>query len=82
MKTHYLKTWPEYYTAIVLGVKKFEVRKNDRDFAVGDTLVLQEYKPESREFTGREVSKTVGYILHGPAFGIEDGFCVMSLLNK
>lgn len=42
-KVHYLKTWPEFYDAILKGEKPFEIRRNDRDFRVGDFLVLQEF---------------------------------------
>ena len=51
-KTHTLKTWPEYFSAVVLGHKRFEIRKNDRDFSVGDTLILEEYNPETGEYSG------------------------------
>lgn len=42
---HELKTWPEYYGPISTGEKPFEIRVNDRDFEVGDILVLREFKP-------------------------------------
>lgn len=63
---HPLKTWPEYYEAILTGHKKFEYRINDRKpaFAVGDTLKLQEYDPETEKYTGREIEKVVTYVLH------------------
>jgi hypothetical protein len=78
---HDLKTWPQYFNRILDREKKFELRKNDRDFQVGDTLLLLEWFPETKEFTGRELAVKVTYILHGPAFGIEQGYCVMSIQN-
>lgn len=61
--THELKIWPEYYEAVVSGIKTFEIRRNDRGFKVGDTLHLREWNPETRHYTGRTVSVKVTYIL-------------------
>ena len=36
MKIHELKTLPEYFDAVFMGKKNFEIRKNDRDYKVGD----------------------------------------------
>lgn len=38
-----LKTWKEYFDDIVTGHKNFEVRKDDRGFKEGDTLILKEF---------------------------------------
>ncbi|TWG61480.1 uncharacterized protein DUF3850 [Bacillus subtilis J26] len=43
MVVHHLKIYPEYYDAVLKDVKKFEIRKNDRFYMVGDTLVLHEW---------------------------------------
>ena len=41
--THFLKTKPEYYQAVIDGSKPFEIRKNDRKFKTGDKVCLMEY---------------------------------------
>jgi Domain of unknown function (DUF3850) len=58
---HRLKTWPEYYEKILTGEKTFEYRVNDRNFAVGDTLELEEYDPHNG-YTGRAITRHVSYI--------------------
>jgi hypothetical protein len=78
MRRHELKCDAEQFTAVIEGRKTFEFRRNDRDFRVGDDLVLQEYLPSEKRLTGRESLRSVGYILHGPAYGIPEGFCVAS----
>ena len=62
MKVHELKVWPEYFDAILDGSKKFEIRKNDRGFEVGDRLLLQEYCPHDKEYTGAHVFAEVTYM--------------------
>jgi len=59
---HKLKTWPSYFYAVARGEKTFEIRKNDRDFKVGDVLILQCYDPDKGTYTGHEVVKKVTYI--------------------
>lgn len=79
MTVHMLKTWPIHFEAVNSWKKNFEVRKNDRDFQVGDQLILQEFAPELGVYTGRSIVANVQYILHGGQFGIESGYCVLGL---
>lgn len=79
VKVHELKTWPTSFEAIAVGDKRFEVRKNDRDFQPGDRLHLREYDPNGKTYTGRELVRDIAYVMRGPAFGIEPDHCVMSI---
>jgi ASC-1-like (ASCH) protein len=79
--THDLKTWPVYWEAIAEGRKPFEVRKNDRNYQVGDTLRLHWFDPEKVEFNGGLIEAEVTYMLAGPAFGIEAGTVVLGIPN-
>ena len=60
--THYLKTWPAPFQEVLEGRKTAEVRRNDRPFFVGDTLCLQEWNPETKAYTGRELARRVSCI--------------------
>lgn len=60
---HELKCWPEYFQAVKSGIKPFEVRKWDRPYAVGDTLVLREYDPQKQDYTGDSIKRIITYLL-------------------
>ena len=78
MKTHELKILPQYFEAIQSKDKCFEIRKDDRAFAVGDKLILKEYS--NGEYTGRTCERFVQYIHHGTGeFGLAEGYCVLGL---
>jgi hypothetical protein len=79
MTTHYLKTWPEYFRSIKAGYKKAELRRNDRDYKVNDTLCLQEYDPDGGGYTNDRINVYVTHVLHGPGFGLQEGFVMMSI---
>ena len=76
---HELKTYSDFFRAVERGEKTFEVRKNDRNYAVGDVLRLRDYDPNTETYSGDELRVHISYILHGGQFGIEDGYCVMGL---
>lgn len=95
MTIHRLKIQPKYYEVVASGVKTFEVRKNDRDYKLLDTLYLREWEATTRiveaedgnlvrvasdEYTGREVHRTVTYILQGGQWGIEEGYVVLGMV--
>lgn len=87
MKTHELKTDPAVFQSVWEGIKKFEIRKNDRDFSVGDLLTLKEtmYSGEDMkggcplEYTSRTVICEVNYILHGPIYGLAEGWVILAI---
>jgi hypothetical protein len=80
IKTHFLKTWPEAFYAVAEGIKNFEWRKNDRDFQVGDTVVLRMYDPDTKEYlSAPPIRKKTTFMLYGPQFSIPEGYCIMQL---
>ncbi|ATY87920.1 DUF3850 domain-containing protein [Lactococcus lactis] len=50
MKTHELKLDIKYFDDVKSGKKNFEIRKNDRDFQVGDILELKAWEKDSFVF--------------------------------
>lgn len=80
MKTHQLKCHPHFFAAIAAGKKTFEIRRNDRDYRVGDVLDLREFDPTFGN-TGRRLSGLdVVYIMTAEDFpAIMPGFVIMGL---
>jgi len=74
MAVHELKTLPQYFGPVVEGIKTFEIRKDDRGYAVGDLLFLKEY--ENGSYTGNAVVKEVIYTT---AFNQEPGYLVLAI---
>jgi len=79
---HVLKTLPEYWDAVERGEKTFEVRRDDRGFQRGDTVVLvrlDRYASGALFESSRSLRFTIGWILTGGQFGIEPGYVVLAL---
>lgn len=79
MQLHDVKIWPDFYARAETGDKTFELRKNDRDYRVGDIVRLHEWKPEDQEYTGRVLVRRITYITHGGRFGLQEGYVCFSL---
>lgn len=81
MRTHTLKCWPEFFDAVRSGDKNFEVRKHDRDFQIGDVVLLRRFDPDNPD-TGENPAqerRRISYVLTGGRFGIEPGYVVLGL---
>ena len=83
-RIHELKTDPEVFQAAWDGLKTFEIRFNDRDFKVGDSLYLLETEHTGEEmragaplvYTGRTQMRVVSHVLTG--YGLAPGWCCLS----
>jgi len=57
------KTWPESFQKVLEGKKKFDIRLADFEIKEGDVLVLEEYDPIEKEYTGRSIKKKISFIM-------------------
>jgi ASC-1-like (ASCH) protein len=57
------KTWPYLFKLVKSGKKKFDLRLADFKVREGDTLILEEYDPKKKKYTGRKIQKKVKYVL-------------------
>lgn len=79
MPAHSLKTHPAEFQATKRGLKLAEFRLDDRDYQVGDVLILEEWDPETRKYTNDVLWAIVQHIQRGGKFGIPDGYVMMSI---
>lgn len=73
---HELKTIQPYFELIQLGVKTFEIRKNDRDYKVDDYLMLKEYDPDTGYVDSKPVIARIKYILNNEEYVAKDHICM------
>jgi len=92
---HELNIAPRWFDAVARGTKPFEVRRDDRGYAVGDVLLLREFAGYSGEwvsglycmepqYTGRSCRRTVTYVLRHEDFpaGVPEGYCVLGIQEE
>lgn len=81
-RKHEVKVWPAYFDSLLNGNKTSELRLNDREYGVGDTVLLREFDPRPGhvcgDYTGRKQTRKITHILHDMA-GLLPGYCVLSL---
>lgn len=75
---HALKTTQPYFDEICKGNKRFELRKNDRGFKKGDTVILREWDEENKKYTERQLCLEIRYILEDYP-GLEKGYCILGV---
>lgn len=62
MKKHIKKAWPKLFQDVFDGKKNFDLRLADWKCEEGDILILKEWDPKTKKYTGRELSKKVSYV--------------------
>ena len=77
---HTLKTWPVFFADVETGANNFEIRKNDRNFQVGDFLRLEEFEPLTGKYSGDWIKVQINYIVSLDGLpGIPDGYVGMGI---
>jgi len=90
MTEHILKLNDRYFDAVANGIKTFEIRKNDRDYKVGDTLVLKKVDDDGKFLTyadhnlgmnlNYEIKVAITYILtHDEFDGISEEYVALGI---
>jgi len=80
MTQHDIKTWPPFYQMSLDEDKPFELRKNDRNYKVGDILWSREWDPRKKDYTGRAAKYKVKSLVEKDPWGfLTPGTCCMGL---
>lgn len=89
MKVHELKIKAKYYSKICSGAKTFELRKNDRDYKVGDTIHFTVIPDETAsketcaDYNTYPNLVKITYILEDvPEYGLKEGYCILAIKNN
>jgi hypothetical protein len=78
LPNHELKTHPGSFDAVWAGDKTAELRLFDRDYRVGDNLVLRRYLPDVGRYDGRMILARVTHILLGSEH-LASGYGMLSI---
>lgn len=73
---HFLKANPDHFDSLCTGEQKCSIRKNDRNFQVGDEVIFMEYDNVAERCTG---DSHLLHISHIENFGVHQGYVVLSL---
>ena len=76
--SHVLKILPEYFIESKNDNKPFELRRDDRDYKVGDVLILVEF--DGKKLTKNLCTKTITYVLRDcEEYGLKKGFVILGV---
>jgi ASC-1-like (ASCH) protein len=59
MRVIHKKIWPKWFKLMRMGRKNVEFRLADFRIRPGDTLVLEEWNPKKKKYTGKSLKKKV-----------------------
>ena len=87
MKLHELKIKYEYLVEIARGAKTFELRKNDRDYQVGDLIHFVDIKDTKQNdkcdcdiYIDNNDLYKITYILKDvPQYGLDKDYCILAI---
>lgn len=77
-KHHTLKIVNPYYDDVRRNVKNFEIRKDDRDYKLGDMIHFCLYDKEKDFVHDADMGRVVKYILRdAEQYGLKEGYCIL-----
>lgn len=80
--THRIKLREEFEEAVLSGAKNFEVRRDDRGYQKGDTILFNVIDKHGRKKLSvlESLPFEISYVLHG--WGLKEGWCAFGIRRK
>lgn len=79
MKLHILKIEEEYFEEVACGDKTFELRKNDRDYQVGDVIHFVDTDGNEIYWKINNIFQ-ITYVLESvPEYGLREDYCILGI---
>lgn len=75
---HQIRCGKTFFEEILKGIKQFTLRKDDRNYKVGDILEKQEF--DDGKYTGRSIRQEIIYKQEDYT-GLVDGYCILGTKN-
>ena len=86
---HIIKSWSMFFTDIISGERTSDIRLNDRRYAVGDRMILEEFNPVTNTYTGRVHAVRITYMQQNKSNpcaisrdALKDGYVVLSIKSE
>lgn len=78
--THHLKIFSKYANLHLRNKKNWELRKNDRNFKVGDKIKFTIVSNITGLPMGNDgYTRTIDFVFEGGLYGLEEGYCILSI---
>ena len=88
MKLHTLKIQSVYYYEVDYGIKTFELRKNDRDYQVGDLIHFIDIREDDSTANKNKIEPNIDentlyritYVLKDvEKYGLDKDYCILAI---
>jgi hypothetical protein len=77
MKVHDIKIEELHFSDVEKGIKKSELRLNDREYKAGDVLMMREWNPLIGLYTDRVIHAVITHVYPGP--NLPKDYVILSL---
>lgn len=79
MKMHELKIKDNYYWSVMNGYKTFELRKNDRNFEVGDTIHFVNINGVDFINEPNNIYQITYILKNVEEYGLDKDYCILGI---